>query len=48
MVFVIDNRMVLQFIAWLFFYTGVLLLKRSDSLGGILMGIGISVLINLG
>ena len=48
MAFVIDDRMVTQFAAWMIFYAGVLRLKRSDSLGGILMGIGISVLINLG
>ena len=48
MAFVIDDRMVTQFAAWMIFYAGVLLLKRSDSLGGILMGVGISLLIDLG
>ena len=48
MAFVIDDRMVTQFAAWMIFYAGVLLLKRSDFLGGILMGVGISMLIDLG
>ena len=48
MSFVIDDRMVTKLAAWMFFYAGVLLLKNSDFIGGILMGIGISVLINLG
>lgn len=48
MAFVIDDRMVTELVAWLFFYAGVLFLKYSDFVGGILMGIGINVLINLG
>ena len=48
MALVIDDLILAKLAAWMFFYAGVLMIKHSDFVGGILMGIGIAALIDIG